>query len=150
MQLLGGPVLVSCDRHGRSTLSTMESEYLQLSNGVRGIEWVRSLAAGMGFPQTEPTPTYEDNAQVFLGVVRASPTSRTRYVVVRYAHVREAVADRILEVIQIGTAEQLADLLTKLLGREVFVRLREWVLGYALFEPTPVSTAAHRVTEQGK
>jgi hypothetical protein len=39
VQLLGGPVLVSCDRHGRSTLSTMESEYLQLSNGVRGIEW---------------------------------------------------------------------------------------------------------------
>jgi transposase InsO family protein len=150
VQLLGGPVMVSCDRHGRTTLSTMESEYAQLSNGVRNIEWVRSLAAGMGFPQEGPTPTYEDNEQVFLGVVRAVPSARTRYVVVRYAHVREAVADRILEVIQIGTAEQLADLLTKLLGREVFVRLREWVLGYTELVPTPVSSAAHRIAEQGK
>jgi hypothetical protein len=79
VQLLGGPVMVSCDRHGRTTLSTMESEYAQLSNGVRNIEWVRSLAAGMGFPQEGPTPTYEDNEQVFLGVVRAVPRVRATW-----------------------------------------------------------------------
>jgi hypothetical protein len=76
--------------------------------------------------------------------VRASPTSRTRYVVVRYAHVREAVADRILEVIQIETAEQLADLLTKRLGREVFVRLREWVLGYCQVRAVRAHPGLHR------
>lgn len=41
-------------------------------------------------------------------------------------------------MIKIGTEEQLADLLTKLLGREPFLRLRAWVLGYEQFVPTTV------------
>jgi hypothetical protein len=59
---------------------------------------------------------------------------------VRYAFVREAVASGLITVIKIGTEEQLADLLTKLLGREPFLRLRAWVLGYEQFVPTTVES----------
>jgi hypothetical protein len=138
IQLLGGPVLAQCCRHGKTTLSTMESEFCQLCDGAREVEWVRALAKGMGFAQHGPTPVYEDNSQVVIAAVRPVPASRTRYAIVRYAFVREAVASGLITVIKIGTEEQLADLLTKLLGREPFLRLRAWVLGYEQFVPTTV------------
>ncbi len=34
----------------------------------------------------------------------------------------------------------MADILTKLLGRETFLRLRAWVLGYERFVPTTVAS----------
>jgi hypothetical protein len=56
-------VCVSC-----VTLSSEETEYVELSDMISEVKYLRELARGLGFGQTEPTLIYEDNRVVILTV----------------------------------------------------------------------------------
>ena len=49
---------------------------------------------------------------------------RSKYIDLRYHYIRECVEERKVEVEQVRTEDQLADILTKSLGRAKFTELR--------------------------
>jgi hypothetical protein len=52
----------------RVTLSSEETEYVELSDMICEVKYLRELARGLGFGQTESTLIYEDNRVVILTV----------------------------------------------------------------------------------
>ena len=73
---------------------------------------------------------FEDNkgAEELANVPKNRP--RTKHIAVKYHHFREAVRKKILQVLRVGTEDQLADIYTKPLTRIPFQHLRgkimEW------------------------
>ena len=90
-------------------------------------------------PPVGPTRVMEDNNQVVLAVTRPVPTRATRHVVVRYCYVQDLAQAGEIVVIYCSTVAQLADVLTKLVGRVIFLRLRTVVLGYGSWAELCVS-----------
>jgi hypothetical protein len=49
---------------------------------------------------------------------------RSKHIDTQYHYIRECIADGVVDVNQVGTDDQLADILTKPLGRIWFVEMR--------------------------
>jgi hypothetical protein len=117
----------------------MESEYVQLAMCCKENGWLRALMTDFLLPPVGPTRVMEDNNQVVLAVTRPVPTRATRHVVVRYCYVQDLAQAGEIVVIYCSTVAQLADVLTKLVGRVIFLRLRTVVLGYGSWAELCVS-----------
>ena len=73
---------------------------------------------------------FEDNsgAVELANVPKMRP--RTKHINTKYHHFRQYIFDKIIEIVQVPTTEQLADLLTKNLGIELFFKFRKLVCGW--------------------
>ena len=93
---------------------------------------MRELLAEMGLPQTDPTTLQVDNTgAVMLSRDRRS-CHRSRHVDRRYFKVRELAAQGEIAVEHVNTALNTADVLTKSLPADAFVRHRATALGESL------------------
>jgi len=102
-------------------LSTMESEYMALTDTTKELKWVRTLLAELGYSNrksNEPTELYSDNQGAIALAKNPVSHSRAKHIDLRHHFVREAIQDRIIWVQYIPTVEMTADSPTKALGRE--------------------------------
>jgi hypothetical protein len=133
LYLCGGPVVWGSHRQATPALSTAEAEYEALTACTREVVWVRGLLQELGFTQTAPTTVYEDN-QSAIGMAKSvSLTRMTKHVVVRCAFLRFHLDAGAVVVLYCPTLCMLADVLTKIQGRVVFVRMRGQLLGYEVW-----------------
>ena len=75
------------------------------------------------------TKIFEDNQAAISIATSLSVSGNSRHVVVRYARVREAVKNEILDVIYVPTNQQYADTLTKVVSTPNFVKNLPFLLG---------------------
>jgi hypothetical protein len=98
------------------TLSSAEAEYVALADMICEVKYLRELARGLGFEQTEPTLIYEDNrAAILTAEAECSAGGRLRHVDVKYRFTTEAVRNREVRVRYIPTNLNFADIMTKAL-----------------------------------
>jgi hypothetical protein len=112
-------------------LSSAEAEYMALSAGVQEAIHLRQLMADLGFPQREPTTVYEDNQGCIALSENPVMHKRTKHIDVRHHFIRERLESGEVALRYVATQNQLADLLTKALNRDVFQRLRSVVMGHS-------------------
>jgi hypothetical protein len=55
---------------------------------------------------------------------------RTKHINVKYHHFRSAVTDGLISISKIHTTEQLADIFTKPLAVDLFIKLRRGIMGW--------------------
>ena len=110
--------------------STSEVEYVAAAETGKEIVWYRQVLSDLGFPQKDPTPLYIDNRTAISMTTEESHHERRKHINVRYHGLREWVHDHVIEPIWVSTKEQQADLLTKALGPQAFLPLRDVVLGH--------------------
>jgi hypothetical protein len=115
---------------GRAARSTAEAELIALDQAVREALWLRKMCKGLNI-DTSPiggAPTiivYEDN-EACLNIANGSRWSQeTKHVQVKHFAVREDVRDKRVEVLRVDTAENIADMFTKALGRVKFQKFRK-------------------------
>jgi hypothetical protein len=108
--------------------SSTEAEYVALYEATLEIVWMRYLLADMGFPQQGPTVVHEDNESC-IKIAQGSGSERTKHFTRRLHYVREAVGDSLIQIHHLSSDEMTADILTKALPDEVFVRHRSVLLG---------------------
>ncbi|KAJ0545685.1 putative RNA-directed DNA polymerase [Helianthus annuus] len=104
--------------------SSTEAEYKALANGAAEVSWVQNLLLELGLSLAKSPTLYCDNAGATYLCANPVYHSRMKHVALDYHFVREKVADGSLQVQHIHSADQLADVLTKPLGRGPFQRLR--------------------------
>ena len=104
-------------------LSTAEAEYVALSHATQEAVWLRQLTSDLGCNTTQPTVIYEDNQAAIC--MAKNPTSKSKHIEIKYHYVREKVQDGIVEINYCKTEEMIADIMTKGLGKEKFLKLRE-------------------------
>ena len=124
--LNNGAIAWKSRRQPNVALSTMESEYMGLTDATKELKWVRTLLAELGYPNGkpngksngEPTDLFSDNQGAIALAKNPVSHSRAKHIDIRHHFVREAIQDQIIWVQYIPTAEMTADSLTKALGRE--------------------------------
>lgn len=123
-------------------LSSCEAELMALSKAVAEAMHLRQLIASMKFssplpmlmPGSEisfPMQIWEDNQGTIHVVTNPSASARMKHVDIRYHYVREQVEAKNVTISYIPTEHQMADGLTKSLGRLQFVKFSNLVLGSA-------------------
>ena len=109
-------------------LGPCQAEYMGMTNGVKAVMWFRNLLAAIGYPQTNPTPLYQDNMSAKN--LAESPTiqRRSRHIEMFEHANRQAVSDGVIKIIHQPTADQRADILTKPMGPLPFIYQRSVLL----------------------
>jgi hypothetical protein len=95
---------------------------------------VKELSAA-GFHVNTTTPTvhckvFEDNVGALTMAQTPKMRPRTKHLNLKYHHFREAVEDGSISIQAIRTHDQLADIFTKPLGHELFLKFRLAIMGW--------------------
>ena len=127
---LGGtPVSWKCGLQKVIALSSTEAEIIALVECGKGACCTRQLLKDLNVRSVQrgPTTIYEDNQAAEALAVQdvAKRSNRTKHIAIRYFKTREWVRDGIIRVAHVSTTEQIADLMTKNLGRVRFQYLAD-------------------------
>src|SRR5438477_7855715 len=121
VMLNNGAIAWKSQRQPTVALSTMEAEYMALTEATKELKWVRQLLAELGYDgdsMNEPTGLYSDNQSAIALAKNPVSHARAKHIDLRHHFIREAILDKIVWLQHIPTSEMTADSLTKALGRE--------------------------------
>ena len=85
------------------------------------------LLRTMGIPVEKPCIVYEDNRACIKIAENATAMRRTKHLDIRHHFLREHVDNGTIKIVAVSTREQLADIMTKVLGRELFIHFRDLI-----------------------
>ena len=127
-----GTPLVWCSKlQSEIALSTVEAEYIALSQSMRDLlptkQLLKELQEIFQLPTSTPTTTstvFEDNAGAVELARCPKMRPRTKHIAVKYHHFRHHVQKGDITIKPISTTDQIADLFTKPLPEGKFLRLR--------------------------
>ena len=120
-------------------LSTTKSEYISLSMALR--ETIPMMRLIWEFKQKFNgendvfTPTihctlFEDNSGALEMAITPKMRPHTRHINIKYHHFREYVCRKLIMIQSVRTTEQLADIFTKPLPRDLFAKFRDQILAW--------------------
>nr|CAH66391.1 OSIGBa0134J07.9 [Oryza sativa] len=109
------------------SLGSAEAEYVAASKAVSQVVWLRRIMEDQGEKQYQPTTIYCDSKSAIA--ISENPVShdRTKHIAIKYHYIREAVDRQEVKLEFCRTDEQLADIFTKALSKEKFVRDKELI-----------------------
>ena len=131
VMLSGGAISWRSKRQTGVATSSTAAEYVSASKCSDTLSWLRRLVAGMGFPQSAPTPMFEDNRGCRLLSENPHNKERTRHIDISRFNVREHVKQGVCRLVDCPTADMHADPLTKALPGPSLGRHRAVMLGHA-------------------
>jgi len=132
--MFGGAAIAWRSKTQKSVmLSTAAAEYYEGSEACREIAFVRSILEDFYETKLAPTPLYIDNtAAISMGKLPQF-TERQKHIPIRICHLKECVADGLIELRPIPTRHELADIGTKALAFPCFKCLKEVLIGKVSF-----------------
>ena len=113
-------------------LSSVEAEYLALSDCVKEVIWARSFMTELGFPPKNPTKIYIDNTGAEALAKNPVNHQRTKHIDIRHHFIRQHVDDKTIQLVHIASEENVADILTKALPYQSFLKHHEGLIGTRL------------------
>jgi hypothetical protein len=118
----GGPVSWTSKKQTTVALSTMEAEYMALSDAARELRAHLTFFMSIGI-NIAPPVLFTDN-EAAESIVKHEPDyQRSKHIDIRYHFVRDHYENGTFEVEHISTDGQLADILTKPLPRIKHLRI---------------------------
>jgi Reverse transcriptase (RNA-dependent DNA polymerase)/Integrase core domain/GAG-pre-integrase domain len=106
-------------------LSSCEAEYIAAASAACQGVWLESLRGDLLSQQTQKIKLRIDNKSAISLCKNPVYHDRSKHIDTRFHYIRQCVEEGRIEVEHVGTGDQLADLLTKSLGRAKFQDLRE-------------------------
>ncbi|GIL60632.1 hypothetical protein Vafri_15174 [Volvox africanus] len=104
-------------------VSTMEAEYVAASEATKEALWLRQLLTDMGY-SVRPTKINCDSQSALKVIKNPVVSTKSKHIAVRYHLIREQVMRGSVEMVDCRTDEMVADIFTKPLSTEKFVRHR--------------------------
>lgn len=134
----GCPVIWASKLQSICALSVTEAEYISASSALREVKFLMHLlddarSNGIDIPKWKPKVhcrVFEDNSGALEMINAFKVRPRTKQLGVRWHHFRDEVRKGIIKAYKVTTTQQLADLGTKPLTEEIFVRLRKQLNGW--------------------
>jgi histone deacetylase 1/2 len=126
-----GPVYCKSTAQKINTKSSTEAELVSLSDMTGQIIWTRNFLEGQGY-KMPPAKVYQDNMST-IALVRngKSNNNRTRHIAIRYFFVADKVRAGEISIEYLPTGHMIADILTKPLQGEQFLKLRKQLLNWS-------------------
>ena len=130
LMLNGAAISWKSKRQSVVALSSAEAEFVAASSMVQEVIYTRRFLENLGFPQPEPTPVFEDNRTcVAWSEGSVGGSDRAKHIDLREHFVHDAVDKKVLKLVPIESAANVADQLTKPLGAAVLPSLRKRLMG---------------------
>ena len=125
-QMSGGAVSWRSKKQTCVALSMAEAEYIALASATQEAMWMRQLIGEIGIcQQLEPTTIYEDTQSTICMAKNHQFHGRSKHISIKYHFVRDQVSKGAVTLRYCPTKDMIADILTKGLSREQFVKLRK-------------------------
>ena len=132
--LYNGSLITAYSHVQRSiSLSSTQAEYQALTSAVQEIIYFRQLLGELGYEQNLPTPLLCDNQGALYLSVSTKNHIKIKHIALRYHYIRDTIKDKLVNLLYVSTKEQLADVMTKPLGRDLFEKFRK-LLGVDNYE----------------
>jgi hypothetical protein len=125
----GSPVSWTSKKQTTVSLSSAEAEYMAAGAAAQEVMWMRALMEELGFVQREATVLQSDNQSAIAIASDDVHHARTKHIDIRHHFIREHIVAGTMRLQWVPSADQEADILTKPLGRVLFCKLRDRVLG---------------------
>ena len=107
--------------------SSAEAEYIAAAMTTSQAIWLKRILEDMGELQEEATKIYCDSKSAIAMAKNPIFHSRTKHISIKYHFIREAEANKEIELKHCKTEEQVADIFTKALPRGKFELLRDMI-----------------------
>ncbi len=134
------PVAWASKLQTETALSTMEAEYILLSQALRVLLPLRIILDEVSIslslksnPHSAIKSTIIEDNQACLSLATSDlpkMTPRSKSIAVKYHWFREHLEPGVIDIVPIASGEQLADIFTKPLGPATFAYLCEKLLGW--------------------
>jgi len=113
--------------------STAEVEYIVAYVAAKQLIWLRKMLNDLDFDQRSPTKLFCDNTSTITISKNYVFHDRTKHMKIKFHAIRQFQQEGELEMIYCTSKEQLADMFTKPLAKDIFEDLRERI-GMCSFE----------------
>jgi len=107
------------------TLSSCEAEYVTAASAACQGIWLSRLIGDLLGTKEVQVKLLMDNMSAIALSKNPMHHERSKHIDMKYHFLRECIEEGTVNVDHVGTAEQLADIFTKALGRVRFVELRK-------------------------
>ena len=124
----GAPISWQSRAQVSTALSTMEAEYMAASAAAQEALWLRMILEELGISLDKPLILREDNKSAISFSEHPGEHRRTKHIDYRHHFVRERVQKKDIRLDYIDTEDQLADILTKALDTNRFLKLRDMLV----------------------
>ena len=121
--LAGGAISRASRLQTCVTLSSMEAEFVALSEASQEIVWLRRLLQDLGEAPRQPIVVMEDNQSCIKFIGSELINRRSKHIHTRECFVSELCNNGIIKLEYCPTEDMLADMLTKPLGAIKIVKL---------------------------
>jgi hypothetical protein len=122
--MTSGAVSWSSKKQPVVTLSTTEAEFVAAASSACQVVWLRRILTILNQEQSNPTVVFCDNISAIKLSKNPVMHGRSKHIDVRFHFLRDLVKDGILELIHCSTQQQVADILTKPLKLDTFLKMR--------------------------
>jgi hypothetical protein len=116
------------------TLSTTEAEFIAAASSACQAVWLRRILQQLRHEPRKSTTIYCDNSSTIKLSKNPVLHGRSKHIDVRFHFLRELTKDKVVELIQCSSQEQVADIMTKPLKLDVFQKLRTLMGVYPLMD----------------
>ncbi|GAA0144191.1 hypothetical protein LIER_04703 [Lithospermum erythrorhizon] len=106
------------------TLSTTEAEFVAATSFVCQLIWMKRLLEALGHKDEDNTLINCDNSSTIKLSKNPVMHGRSKHIDVRYHFLRDLVKKGIVSLVYCGSEDQIADIMTKALKVELFLKQR--------------------------
>jgi len=124
IRMYGNVVYWKTRKQGSVTKSSTHAEYVALSESVSEIKVIVNLLKDFQANVTRPINIYEDNSGAMAIAKFGNLTKNSKHIEVHYHFVHECVEEGLINIVKIESENNIADILTKSLGRTNFEKFR--------------------------
>ena len=125
--LNGSPITWTSQKQKVVALSSCEAEYMAAATAACQGIWLSRLYGELAGSDPMTVKLFIDNKSAIALCKNQVHHDRSKHIDIRLHFIRECIEDGKVQVEHVGTERQLADLLTKALGRVRFSLLRQWL-----------------------
>ncbi|GBM18541.1 Retrovirus-related Pol polyprotein from transposon TNT 1-94 [Araneus ventricosus] len=122
----GGAVSWRNQRQSCIALSTTEAEFIAASQAAKEAIWLGNLLSELRCVSTIPVLQMDNQSAIRL-VKKPEFHSRTKHIDIRYKFIREQYQTKQLDVVYCSSEMQAADIFTKPLVKDRFLKLRKLI-----------------------
>ena len=121
----GGPLWAASVKQKLVSKSSTEAELIALDYTIAQLMAVKYLLLDLGY-NVEPMVVFQDNKSTIKMTEKGYDVgSNTKHVLVRYFYIKERIDCGDIKIVYLPTTDMIADLLTKPLTGNLFLRLRK-------------------------
>jgi hypothetical protein len=123
------PIIWKSKRQGAVQTSTYGAEFSAMRLATEETIAIRYMLRSLGTKTSVPSNVFGDNAGVLISATSDEATLKKKHVALSYHCVRENVSSGTIQPYQVGSKDNIADLLTKPLERGSFMQHTGKLLG---------------------